>query len=71
LAYRNLDLKEDAVSFINKDNKLYIVKNCAKWLFREIDKLKLIEADLDKKARYGFVLCFMDVYGISQLILLT
>jgi len=45
---KGLDLRETAISFSDKDNKLLIAMNYAKWLFGEEDKLKVIEVDLDK-----------------------
>jgi len=44
---KSLDFRESSMLFSDKDDKLYIAKNYTKWLFGEIDKLELIEVDLD------------------------
>jgi len=44
----------------------YISPNYAKWLFRKIDKPKLIEADLDKKARAMVSFCVLWMYTVYR-----
>ncbi|MHA1834616.1 MAG: hypothetical protein ACTSV7_11595 [Candidatus Baldrarchaeia archaeon] len=44
---RSLDLHEDSIGF--KGSMVFVAKNYAKWLFRETDKLEIIEIDLNKK----------------------
>ena len=60
---KGLDLRESAISFSDKDNKLFIAINYAKWLFSELDKLKLIEVNLDGKT--------VGVFEIGEQILAT
>jgi len=45
---KNLDLHEDCVGFNPKDGAIFVAKGYAKWLFREVDKLEIIEVDLNK-----------------------
>jgi len=44
---RSLDLHEDSVGF--KGSKIFVAKNYARWLFGEVDKLEIIEIDLNEK----------------------
>jgi len=46
---KSLDFKEDAVLFSDKDNKIHIAKNYTKWVFGEIDRMEIVEIDLDEK----------------------
>jgi len=44
---KSLDLYEDTIGI--KGSKVLVAKNYAKWLFGEIDKLEVVEIDLDEK----------------------
>lgn len=43
----SLDLYEDSVGF--KGGKVFVAKNYARWLFGELDKLEVVEVDLNEK----------------------
>jgi len=49
---KSLDLHEDSIGI--DGNKLFIAKGYTKWLFGKIDRLKIIEVDLDKKTTSVF-----------------